>query len=147
MASRTFTATFGGESGQAPVVEIPFDVKAAYGSARPKVSVTVNGVTLRTTVAVYGGKSYIGFRKEIRDAAHLEFGTPIVVSIELDAAPRVVDVPADLQRALATHARARRTFESLSYTHRREHVKWVTGAKKEETRARRIARVIEMLAD
>ncbi|HEY1303552.1 MAG TPA: YdeI/OmpD-associated family protein [Vicinamibacterales bacterium] len=147
MAPRTFTATFGGERGEAPAVEIPFDVKAAYGSARPKVRVTVNGVTLRTTVAVYGGKSYIGFRKEIRDAAHLQIGTPIDVTIELDAAPRVVDVPADLQRALAKHARARRKFESLSYSHRNEHVKWVAGAKKEETRARRIARVIEMLAD
>ena len=145
MARKTFKAKFGGDTGKAPAVEIPFDVKATYGSARPKVSVTVNGVTLRTTVAVYGGKSYIGFRKEVRDAAGLEMGKTIAVTIEPDIEPRIVDVPADLQRALAKNAAARKTFESLSYSHRREHAQWVAGAKKEETRARRVARVIEML--
>jgi hypothetical protein len=135
----------GGEKGEVPAVEIPFDVRATYGSARPKVCVTVNGVTLRTTVAVYGGRSYIGFRKEIRDAAGLEIGKTITVTIEADTAPRIVEVPTDLQRALARNAAARKTFESLSYSHRREHAQWVASAKKEETRARRVARVIEML--
>ena len=145
MAAKTFKARFGGEKGETPMVEIPFDVKATYGSARAKVRVTVNGVTLRTTVAVYGGRSYIGFRKEIRDAAGLEMGKTIAVTIEPDAEPRIVDVPTDLQRALAKNAAARKTFESLSYSHKREHAQWVAGAKKEETRARRVARVIEML--
>jgi len=145
VAATTFKARFGGEKGETPMVEIPFDVKAAFGSARPKVSVTVNGVTLRTTVAVYGGRSYIGFRKEIRDAAGLEMGKTIAVTIEPDTEPRIVDVPADLRRALAKNAAARKAFESLSYSHKREHAQWVAGAKKEETRARRVARVIEML--
>ena len=127
------------------MVEIPFDVKAEYGSARAKVRVTVNGVTLRTTVAVYGGRSYIGFRKEIRDAAGLEMGRTIAVTIEPDTEPRVVDVPEDLRRGLAKNAAARKRFESLSYSHRNEHARWVADAKKEETRARRVARVIEML--
>jgi hypothetical protein len=145
VAAKTFTAKLGGATGDVPAVEIPFDVKAIYGSARPKVSVTVNGVVLRTTVAVYGGRSYIGFRKEIRDAAGLEVGNTIIVTIAPDIEPRIVDVPADLQRALAKNAAARKTFESLSYSHRKEHAQWVADAKKEETRARRVARVIEML--
>jgi bacteriocin resistance YdeI/OmpD-like protein/uncharacterized protein DUF1905 len=145
MPPTTFTATLGGDDGTVPAVIVPFDVKAAYGQARPKVKVTVNGVTLRTTVAVYGGRSYIGFRKEICQAAGLQLGKTITVAIELDAEPRVVDVPDDLARALATHAAARKRFDSLSYSHRREHAQWVAAAKKPETRARRIARVIEML--
>jgi bacteriocin resistance YdeI/OmpD-like protein/uncharacterized protein DUF1905 len=145
MPPTTFTATLGGDDGTVPAVIVPFDVKAAYGQARPKVKVTVNGVTLRTTVAVYGGRSYIGFRKEICQAAGLQLGKTITVAIELDAEPRVVDVPDDLARALATHASARKRFDSLSYSHRREHAQWVAEAKKPETRARRIARVIEML--
>ena len=72
-------------------------------------------------------------------------GQTITVTVEPDTAPRIVDVPGDLQRALAKHAAARKAFESLSYSHRREHAQWVAGAKKEETRARRVARVIEML--
>ncbi|HEY7188491.1 MAG TPA: YdeI/OmpD-associated family protein [Vicinamibacterales bacterium] len=145
MSAKTFKAKLGGDTGEAPAVEIPFDVKAIYGSARPKVCVTVNGVTLRTTVAVYGGISYIGFNKETREAAGIEIGKTITVTVEPDTAPRIVDVPADLQRALAKNAAARKTFESLSYSHRKEHAQWVASAKKEETRARRVARVIEML--
>jgi hypothetical protein len=145
MPPTTFTATLGGDDGTVPAVIVPFDVKAAYGQARPKVKVTVNGVTLRTTVAVYGGRSYIGFRKEICEAAGLQLGKTITVAIELDAEPRVVDVPDDLARALAKHASARKRFDALSYSHRREHAQWVAEAKKPETRARRIARVVEML--
>jgi hypothetical protein len=145
VVAKTFKAKLGGDAGDVPTVEIPFDVKATYGSARAKVRVVVNGVELRTTVAAMGGKSLIGFRKEIRDAAGLEMGETITVSIEPDTAPRIVDVPKDLQRALAKNAAARKMFESLSFTHRKEHAQWVAGAKKEETRARRVARVIEML--
>ena len=144
MPPTTFTAKFGGDGG-APAVVVPFDVKAVYGQARPKVKVTVNGVTLRTTIAVYGGRSYIGFRKEICEAAGLQRGKTITVSIEPDTEPRVVDVPDELLRALAKHASARKRFEALSYSHRNEHAKWVAEAKKPATRERRIARVIEML--
>jgi len=141
----TFIAKLGGDDGTAPVVIVPFDVKAVYGRARPRMKVTVNGVTLRTTVAVYGGRSYIGFRKDICEAAGLQRGKAITVAIEPDTEPRVVDVPDDLARALAKHASARQRFEALSYSHRREHATWVADAKKPETRERRIARVIDML--
>ena len=144
MPPTTFTAKLGGDGG-APAVLVPFDVKAAFGSARPKVKVTVNGVTLRTTVAVYGGRSYIGFRKEICQAAGLQLGKTVTVAIEPDTEPRVVDVPDDLARALAKDASARTRFEALSYTPRREHAQWVADAKKPETRQRRVAQVIEML--
>jgi bacteriocin resistance YdeI/OmpD-like protein/uncharacterized protein DUF1905 len=145
MKPLTFTAKCGGDDSSAPVVIVPFDVKAVYGLARPKVKVTVNGVTLRTTVAVYGGRSYIGFRKDICEAAGLQRGKAITVSIEPDTEPRVVDVPDDLAGALAKHASARQRFEALSYSHQREHATWVAEAKKPETRERRIARVIDML--
>jgi Bacteriocin-protection, YdeI or OmpD-Associated/Domain of unknown function (DUF1905) len=141
----TFRAKLGGDGGDVPAVIVPFDVKAAYGSARPKVKVTVNGVTLRTTVAVYGGRSYIGFRKEICQAAGLQLGKIVTVAIEPDTEPRVVDVPDDLACALGMDPSARTRFEALSYTHRREHAQWVADAKKPETRQRRVARVIEML--
>ena len=130
MKPMTFTAKFGGDDGSAPVVIVPFDVKTVYGRARPKVKVTVNGVTLRTTVAVYGGRSYIGFRKDICEAAGLQRGKAITISIEPDTEP---------------HASARQRFEALSYSHQREHATWVAEAKKPETRERRIARVIDML--
>jgi hypothetical protein len=145
MAKKRFEAVLGGEEGDRPTVELPFDVRATYGSARPKLKVTVNGVELRTTVAIYGGRSYVGFRKEVRDAAGIAVGDRIRVEIEADTAPREVTVPADLGRALTKDRAAKKIFEGLAFTHRKEFVQWVEGAKKAETRERRVAKAIEML--
>jgi len=150
VAAKTFKARLGGDKRDVPTIptiEIPYDVKATYGSARPKVAVTVNGVTLRTTVAVCGGRSLIGIRREIREQMGIEIGQTITLRIEPDAALRIVDTPTDLKRALARNAAAKKKYESLSYSHRREHAQFVAEAKKPETRERRIARVLEMLTD
>jgi hypothetical protein len=147
VATKTFKAKLGGDKGEVPSIVIPFDVKAEYGSARAKVAVTVNGVTLRTTVAVYGGTSFIGIRREVREQMGVEIGDTITLTIEPDAAPRVVEVPADLKRALAKNAAAKKKYASLSNSHQREHAQFVAEAKKPETRERRIARVLEMLKD
>src|SRR5262245_45625904 len=101
MAPREFEAVVGGGEGRLPLVELPFDVKEAYGAARPKVKATVNHVTLRTTVSVYGGRSYVGFRKEIQEAAGIRIGDRIRVRIEPGIEPREVEVPEDLAQALA----------------------------------------------
>jgi len=65
----------------------------------------------------------------------------------LDGAPREVEVPADLADALALDAVARTNFEGMPYSHRKEWVRWVTEAKKAETRAMRIAKTVESLHD
>ena len=142
---KVFRAVLGGDEGQRPLVELPFDVAATYGTARPKVKVTVNGVELRTTVAVYGGRSYVGFREEIRKAAGIAIGEEIKVTIDRDLDERVVDVPADLAKALAKDGAARKVFDSLAFTHRKEYAVWVAGAKKPETRERRVTKTIAML--
>ena len=142
---RRFDAVVGGNEGRLPVVEVPFDVKKEYGSARPKVIATVNGVQLRTTVSVYGGRSYVGFRKEIQEAAGIAIGDRIRVRIEPDEDPREVQVPDDLARALSKDPAATRAFEALSFTHRKEYAAWIAGAKRPETRQRRLERSIEIL--
>src|SRR5512143_3290723 len=93
-----FEAVLGGSTGERPSVEIPFDVRAAFGAARAKVKATVNGVELRTTVAVYGGRSYIGFRAEVREQAGIAIGDRIRVRLEPDDEPRVVEVPDELRQ-------------------------------------------------
>jgi hypothetical protein len=140
-----FEAVVGGEEGRLPLVELPFDVKEAYGAARPKVRATVNDVTLRTTVSVYGGRSYVGFRKEIQEAAGIRIGDRIRVRIEPDLEPREIEVPEDLARALGNDRAASQTFDRLSYTHRKEYGQWVVGAKRPETRQRRVEKAIELL--
>jgi Bacteriocin-protection, YdeI or OmpD-Associated/Domain of unknown function (DUF1905) len=141
----TFEAVLGGKEGRLPLVEIPFDVRAAFGSARPKVRVTVNGIVLRTTVSVYGGRSYLGFRQEIRDAAGIAIGERVRIKVELDVEPREVEVPAPLARALARDKTARKVFEALAFTHRKEFAVWVEDAKRPETVTRRVEKTLEML--
>jgi uncharacterized protein YdeI (YjbR/CyaY-like superfamily) len=102
------------------------------------VKVTIRGHTWRTTPAVYGGVAYIGLNREVREAAGVDAGDRVQVEIELDTEPRTVEVPADLGDALATGG-VREAFDGLSFTHRREFVEWVEGAKWPETRARRVA--------
>jgi hypothetical protein len=140
-----FSAVLGGEQGDRPTVELPFDVRAAFGQVRVKVKVTVHGVELRTTVAVYGGRSYVGFRKEIRDAAGIAIGDRIKVKVEADAAVREVEMPDALTRALAKDRPAKNAFGALAFTHRKEYAQWVAEAKKPETRDRRVDKTLDML--
>jgi Bacteriocin-protection, YdeI or OmpD-Associated/Domain of unknown function (DUF1905) len=145
MQVHEFEAVVGGGEGRLPLVELPFDVKDAYGAARPKVKVTVNDVTLRTTVSVYGGRSYVGFRKEFQEAAGIRVGDRVRVRIEPDLEPREIEVPEDLARAFEKDRAASQAFHRLSYTHRKEYAQWISGAKKPETRQRRVQKAIELL--
>jgi uncharacterized protein YdeI (YjbR/CyaY-like superfamily) len=103
----------------------------------------VNGAPFRTTIAVYGGRYYLGFRKEIRDVAGISAGDELAIELERDDEPRTIEVPADLAAALGPDERA--FLDSLAYTNRREYVEWIEDAKREETRQNRIAKAGEML--
>jgi len=108
-----FSAVLGGEEGERPTVELPFDAKQRYGEARAPVRGTVNGAAFRTTVAVYSGLHLIGFNKEVRDRAGVEIGDEVTVELERDDEPREVDVPPELGQALAARPGARDAFEGL----------------------------------
>ena len=119
----------------------PFDLKEAFGRARPPVKVTIRGHTWRTTPGVYGGVGYIGLNRDVRAESGVDVGNRVRVAMELDTNPRTVAVPADLGDALAA-SDAKESFDRLSFTHRREYVEWVVGAKRAETRERRIAEIV-----
>jgi hypothetical protein len=127
------------------LVALPFTSKAAFGKTRAPVLVTVNGHRFRTTTMRYGITDYIGLNREVRAAAQLDEGDRAAFDIELDAAPREVDVPAELAKALAKDSAARAAYAELSFTHRKEYAAWIAGAKREETRTRRVEKAVEML--
>jgi hypothetical protein len=133
--------------GSGTLLAVPFDVRAVFGKARAPVRGTVNGYPFRTTVAVYGGRYFLGFRREIREAAGFDDGDRLSIVLELDDEPRTVEAPPELAAALAADSEAREAFDRLSYTHRREYVEWVSGAKREETHRARLERVAAMLRD
>lgn len=122
-------------------IQLPFDVKAAFGKARPPVVVTINGHSWRSTVAVYGGKSYLPVRASNRDAAQVTAGETVHVTVASDEAPRIVPMPKELKGRTA----ARAAWKKLSYSHQREHAEALAEAKKPETRARRVEKMIAML--
>ena len=128
------------------MVEVPLDVRDVFGEARPPVRGTVNGVPFRTRVAVYGGKSYLGFNRDIRHAAGIGDGDDVEIELERDEAPREVEVPAAFAEALEQGG-VRAEFDALSFTHRKEYVRWIEEAKRDETRERRLAKSVEMLRD
>ena len=131
--------------GSAGFIELPFDPREKFGKVRAPVRVTVNGYTFRTTIAAMGGPPCIGIRTSYREAAGLEGGEKIEVRVALDGEERVVTPPADLVKALKAAPPAWDRWRELSYTHQREHAEAVEGAKKPETRARRVARAVEMV--
>src|SRR5262245_114526 len=119
--SQTFRSRFE-DNGPGILVEVQPDVvEALHGGKRPAVRIVVNGVELRTHVAVYGGKSYLGFRKEIREQAHIEPGDDLEIFIELDTAERTVDVPAELLAIFEQDPEAQAAFDGLSFTNRKEY--------------------------
>jgi hypothetical protein len=122
-------------------IRVPADVVEELGSGkRPPVVVTIGGYTYRTTVAAYTGEYWIPLAAEHREAAGVAAGEMIDVDLELDTAPREVTLPDDLAAAMDEPARA--AYDGLSYTHRKEWVRWVEEAKKPETRATRIEKTV-----
>jgi Bacteriocin-protection, YdeI or OmpD-Associated/Domain of unknown function (DUF1905) len=115
------------------------------GAKRFPVTATINGYTFRTTVMRMGGEYLLGMNKEVGAGAAAEAGDTVEVAIELDTAPRDVEVPEALASALANAPEALAAFEALSFTHRKEYARAVAEAKKPETRARRVAETIEKL--
>jgi hypothetical protein len=102
VTKQTFKADFIKGDGDTAGFVIPGKIVDAFGQGkRPKVTVTINGAfSYPNTVAVMGGKYMIGISKERRKLAGVEPGQKIEVTLELDTAPRVMDVPPDLQKAL-----------------------------------------------
>lgn len=129
-------------------IEVPEEVLTALGSGRrPAVKVTINGYTYRSTVGTHDGRPMISLSADNRAKAGVEGGDEVDVDIELDTAPRVVEVPAELAAALDAEPAARATFDKLSNSNKSWHVLQLTGAKTEETKQRRIAKSVATLKE
>lgn len=130
------------QTGNNTGIPVPDEVVAALGGGkRPAVSVTVNGFSYRSTVAPMGGQYLISFSSDKRAATGISGGDPLVVEVELDTAPRTVDVPDDLGAAL-DEAGVRAAFDALAPSHRKAHVTSVESARTAATRERRIAAAV-----
>jgi hypothetical protein len=117
------------------------------GAQRFPVRATINGYSWRTTVTRIRGEFLLGLSREVREGAGVEAGDCVEVDIELDLTPREVEVPAALADALATSSTARSAFDALDDTHRKEYARWISEAKREDTRQRRVENALAMLQE
>jgi hypothetical protein len=121
-------------------------VEELGGGGRPKVVVIVKGFTFRSSIAKMGGSYWLGVSSERRTAGNLTAGDVYDLEIELDTAPRAIEVPDDLAAALDAAPGAKEFWATLSFSNQRWHVDAITGAKKPETRAARVAKSVAMLS-
>lgn len=128
-------------------IEIPaVVVEGLGGGKRPPVSATINGYTYRTSVGSMGGRFLLPISAEVRQNAGVAAGDTIEVDLELDEAPREVEVPADFAEALASNPDAGTAFGALNYSNKRRLVMAIDGAKAADTRRRRIEKTVADLA-
>ena len=136
------------EGGEVCAITIPFDAEKVFG-ARGRVPVrgTLNGAPFRAALFRMGGDChFMVVNRRLREAAGVTGGENVPVRMERDDAPRTITPPPDFSRALKASKEARATWDRLSYTHQREHVEHIEGAKKSDTRQRRIEKSIQQLA-
>lgn len=115
------------------------------GGKRPLVKVTINNYTYRSAVATMDGKFMISLSAKNREAAGVAGGEEADVTVELDLEPRTVEIPEDLMAAL-NEANALAAFENSAPSMRKEYVRQVVEAKAQETRERRIKKIVEKLS-
>lgn len=141
--SITYTFTMPADPSVASI-PVPFDQRAVFGQARPPVVVAINGYQYRSTVAIMNGETFVPLRRSHREAAGIGGGDIVEVTLTLDTEPHTVELPDDLAAAIDA-AGLRAAWNRLSFTLQREHAEAVEGAKRPETRARRVAAAVAKL--
>jgi hypothetical protein len=148
MSITFITTLLKAEGKNATGISVPAEVIAALGTQkRPPVKVSLNGYIYRSTVAAYGDVFMLPVSQEHREAAGVQAGDEIEVTLELDTEPRTVDVPDDLAAALSQKPGAAAAFEALAFSKRKEFVRQVEDAKTQETRDRRIDGIVAKLGN
>lgn len=129
-------------------IEVPDEVVEGLGdSKRPKVRATINGYTYRSSVARMGGVYMLSVSADVRANAGVAAGDELEVELQPDTEERTVTVPPDLAEALAADKTAATFFDGLSFSHKSWHVLRLDGAKKAETRQRRLEESVQMLRE
>jgi antitoxin component of MazEF toxin-antitoxin module len=135
-----------GQGGGHAVV-VPKDVAQTFSSKRPPVLAHVNGLEYRSRLAVYGGKSYLGLRKDLLRQLGVASGDQVQIELVEDDEERVVVEPLELTQALAGNPAAKAAYDKLPFTHRNEYARWIDEGKKPETRTDRVAKTIKRLTE
>ena len=134
------------EGKDATYIEVPLDVEKEFGSKRVKVKVKFDNVDYRGSIVKMGLTCYmIGITKEIRNKISKSYGDIISVELQKDDEERIIELPIEFKEKLMENDKAYNFYESLSYSQERKYFQWITSAKKEETKMKRMEEAIEKL--
>ena len=128
-------------------IEFPYNTEIEFGKkGQIKVKALFDNFLYRGSLVKMGHPCHIiGLNKEVRNAIGKQPGEFVHVVIVEDKEERYVEIPSILEEALNKHPKAKNRFEKYSYSHKKEYVAYLLDAKKEETRNRRIEKIIEKL--
>jgi hypothetical protein len=146
MKKYKFEAKIHAGDGGGAYVLFPYDTEKEFGT-KGKISIeaTFNGVPYRGSLIKYGNPLHmLGILKAIREQIGKVPGDTIEVVVWKDDEARTVEVPAQFQDLMRKEGLLP-VFNKLSYTHRKEYCRWITEAKKQETRLKRLEKAIGML--
>jgi hypothetical protein len=136
----------GKEAGVVAAITPPVDVYEVFGTrGRVPVRGTINGFPFRSSLMPMGGCHMMPVNKTLREGAGVDAGDTVEVAMERDEEERTVEAPAELKKAWAKNKAAKANWEKLPFTHKKEIAVWISEAKKEETRERRLARALQVL--
>ena len=144
---KEFRAKLNGDQSRADAsasFTLPFDTRQVWGKAKVPVNVTINGYSWRSTVGNRGGVRYIVVNAAARRSAGVKAGDFVIIELEPDTEKREIEIPLALQRALGKNLTQK--LDALSFTHKKEFIVWYSGAKMEDTRARRVEKMKQMLS-
>jgi hypothetical protein len=146
MKKYKFRAKIQAGDGGGAYVLFPYDTVEEFATkGRVPVKATFNGVPYKGSLFKYRNPLHmLGVLKAIREKTGKGPGDTIEVVVWRDEVVRTVEVPAQFENLMEKEGLLT-VFEKLSYTHRKEYCRWITEAKKEETRLRRLGKAIEML--
>jgi hypothetical protein len=143
MAKQKFHTTILTARKTATGIRVPDDIVEKLGAGKkPPVKISINKYTYRSTIAVMNGIFMVGVSADVREKARVKGGDNIDVEIELDTEPREVTLPPDFKKVLDKNAAAKKFYDGLSYSRKKNYVVLIEQAKTEETRLKRIEKAL-----
>lgn len=118
--------------------------KSSFGWVRVKGSVDEVEIKDYNLAPMKGGKLFLPFKSELRKKIKKEAGDYVRVKLYEDKS--LIEVPSELMDCLKIEERAYQQFEKLPPSHKKEYLRWIYSAKKDETRAERINKMIDKLS-
>ena len=135
------------KEGSFTFVAIPFPPREVWG-AKPRYQVTgtINGVSVRGTLGAFGQDYFLRLGAAWMRDSGVEPGENVKVRLSLEG-PQEDNISSDIATALSGNEKAKAFFDGLPTFYRKNFIRWIESAKREQTRTKRIHEMIKLLSE